>query len=1283
MDPHPIASSPNPDPPGDAATFARAALAPAITDSIELDGMASAQTLEQSLSKQWEQFFKDRMKPAINDAAIGYPQRRSVSVDFRELDRSAKELAEDLLRRPSQALWIAEEALKQVDVLSIDPKPRLRVRIENLHVEGGPDHSTVAIRNLRAEHLGRLVAIKGIVKRITEVRPQLAAASFKCRRCGAIITEDQDEHLTLREPVECYEDQSGCGATGSFRLMLDPFDAKGAQFQDTQKVEVEESPEGLRGGEQPQRLNVWVDEDLCNKVAPGDRVILAGILRANVHKSGGVKSTRLDIFFQGVGLTTERKDYDDIEISPEEHEEIIRLSRDPDLYAKLRDSIAPDIYGLETEKEALLLQLFGGLPKKLRTGGRLRGEIHVLLVGDPGVAKSQLIRTSARIAPRGMYTSGQSTSAAGLTAAAVQDDSFGEGRWTLEAGAMVLADKGLCAIDEIDKMRKEDRSAMHEALEQQSYHPTFELLLANGERRPIGALVDGMFAARPQHVVDGKDCEILPLRSGDVAVLSFDPHRLDIAPTSAHRVSRHAAPDHFIRIRYANGREILVTPEHPVFVADASGVTTLPAEKVREGMWGVGPRSLAFPSKEIRLHPEPSNDVREKPVHLPDVLTADLAEWLGLLVAEGHNYEGASAEIGFSNKNPELIAGTRRLGKKVFGIDCTQSTRADGLATLRWISTRLLRWMRRNFATQLSKARQKRVPDALLACHVEIAGRYLRGAFSGDGCVESEAVSFATASKGLAQDYADLLLRLGIASRVFHYARDDTWKVYIAGDGLGDFLRLVVAPNDPRRAKIARLVRRGTEERRHHDVLPAGVGEAICTLQTLLGMAQTGYFYEHRVRGFGVQRQTVAAELERLDQRARLIRRRLAKAATIQEVRTAADWSVAKLAQRMRTPRGTVAYAIAEGYDTAKRATLSKDARLAVRAALAEYEAGRQRLVSLLSGRYLRIQEVSSVPNDGDVACKWVYDVTVEPSHAFVSHGLLLHNTVSIAKAGMTATLQARCAVAAAANPKTGRFDPNSSFADQIDLPPPLLSRFDLIFVLTDRPDAARDTALANAILDNHRGNAMLELLDAKPESTIDPEELSEALRRSTPPVPPDLFRKYVAFAKREIFPVLSKDAATFIREYYVNLRRSQGGDEGHVPLTARQLEAIVRLAEASARVRLSDRATLEDAERARMLVETYLRRLNPGEGGRIDSDVVSVGASQNAQQRMRTVVEIVRELSLEDERHRSALLADILTKAQARGIPEDKAKELITRMKQQGQLMEPQTDRYRVVRDT
>ncbi len=141
--------------------------------------------------------------------------------------------------------------------------------------------------------------------------------------------------------------------------------------------------------------------------------------------------------------------------------------RDPQLQRKIVRSIAPTIYGNEDVKEAVALQLFGGIPKEMPDGTHLRGDIHMLLVGDPGIAKSQILRYVVTLSPRGIYTSGKSSTAAGLTATAVKDE-FGDGRWTLEAGALVLADMGIAAVDEMDKMRTEDRSALHEAMEQQS-----------------------------------------------------------------------------------------------------------------------------------------------------------------------------------------------------------------------------------------------------------------------------------------------------------------------------------------------------------------------------------------------------------------------------------------------------------------------------------------------------------------------------------------------------------------------------------------------------------------------------------------------------------------------------------------------------------------------------------------------------------------------------------------------------------------------------------------------
>lgn len=430
---------------------------------------ATSALAEEPQVKSWERFFKTYYREQINEAVLGWPHKRSLVIDYFHLENHDGNLAQFLLDHPYEALAHAHEALKLVDVPGAELTPalgpgraRLQVRVTRL-----PVTHTIDVRGLRAEHLGKLVAVKGLVKKVTEVRPKLQDAIFLCSRCGNAIRMPQDEHLVLQEPQECYEDQGGCGREAKFKLVIGQHRGQKSHFVDTQKMEIQEAPEQMRGGEQPQRLNLFAEDDLCGMVRPGERITMNGVLRSSVRKDHGVKSTIFDIFLETNSVEKHEQEFEEIQTSDEEEEYIRRFARDPELYMKMRDSIAPSLYGMQFEKMTLLLQLFGGVEKRLPDKTRLRGDLHILLVGDPGVAKSQLIRYMAGLAPRGIYTSGKSSSGAGLTAAAVKDE-FGEGRWTLEAGAMVLADRGLLCVDEIDKMDKNDQSSMHEGMEQQS-----------------------------------------------------------------------------------------------------------------------------------------------------------------------------------------------------------------------------------------------------------------------------------------------------------------------------------------------------------------------------------------------------------------------------------------------------------------------------------------------------------------------------------------------------------------------------------------------------------------------------------------------------------------------------------------------------------------------------------------------------------------------------------------------------------------------------------------------
>ena len=409
---------------------------------------------DQSLVAQWQKFFEDQSKPEIETVALEYPEKRSLYVNYWDIDKADSKLADILLNQPYKALYNAEEALKNIDVAS-ENKLQLHFRVTNI-----PDTDKIIIRKIRANHLGKLAAVEGLVKKRTEVRPKLQVGAFQCQKCGAVIKIEQEEDI-LKEPSECYEDQGGCGRVSSFKLLTNL-----SSFIDSQKIEIQESPEGLRGGAQPEKIGVYLEDDLVGEIAPGDRVIVNGILHSSQRRRGTFRLTSFDKTMEAISIESQELAFEEVEVTPEDEKEILKLSKDPELYNKLKQSISPTIYGLDIEKEALILQLFGGLAKDMPDGTRIRGDIHTLLVGDPGTAKSQMLTYMSKLAPRSVYASGKASSAAGLTAAAVRDE-FGEGQWTLEAGALVLADMGVACIDEIDKMDESDRSAIHQAMEQQ------------------------------------------------------------------------------------------------------------------------------------------------------------------------------------------------------------------------------------------------------------------------------------------------------------------------------------------------------------------------------------------------------------------------------------------------------------------------------------------------------------------------------------------------------------------------------------------------------------------------------------------------------------------------------------------------------------------------------------------------------------------------------------------------------------------------------------------------
>ena len=396
-------------------------------------------------------FYRTYYRDEIGKLAQNYPtDQRSLYIDYDDLYRFDPDLADDYENQPEQLQKYAEEALRLYD-LPVD------VKLGQAHVRMDPLPDSTDIRDIRARHVNTLVTVRGTVNKATDVRPKMQEAAFECQRCGT-LTRIPQSGGDFQEPHEC----GGCERQGPFGLNYDQ-----SEFVDSQKLRVQESPEGLRGGETPQAIDVQIEDDITGNVTPGDHVAATGILRLEQQGSDQDKSAVFDVYMDGVSVVIDEEDFEDMEITDADKEAIYELSNNPDIYDKMVASVAPSIYGYDEEKLSMILQLFSGVTKHLPDGSRIRGDLHMLLIGDPGTGKSQLLSYIKNVAPRSVYTSGKGSSSAGLTAAAVRDD-FGDGQqWSLEAGALVLADRGIAAVDELDKMAPDDRSAMHQALEQQ------------------------------------------------------------------------------------------------------------------------------------------------------------------------------------------------------------------------------------------------------------------------------------------------------------------------------------------------------------------------------------------------------------------------------------------------------------------------------------------------------------------------------------------------------------------------------------------------------------------------------------------------------------------------------------------------------------------------------------------------------------------------------------------------------------------------------------------------
>ena len=381
-----------------------------------------------------EKYYNELLKSAKEDKIL--------IIDFNKLDIFDPIVADQLLGSPEPVFSALHDAAKNITL-----GEKINVRVRNL-----PESRNIRIRNLRARHIGKLWCIDATIKSASEVKPQVYEAVFECPECSTRLTVPQLTNV-IQGPFVCE-----CGRRGDFNLV------EKRMFDARWLTGVE--PFEITSGEQPGEINIYLKEDLTTprmqkRTDPGNRLKLVGILKELPKRIKGRMSTKLDIYLEANYLEPAEIEFEELDITEEDEKKIKELASDPQIYEKLKDSIASGIYGFDEIKEALAMQLFGGVPHYMPDGSRIRGNIHILLTGDPGVGKTMILKLVSSIVPRGRYVSGSGVSGAGLTATVRKDELIGS--WVLEAGALILCNKGLIAIDEFDKISKDDQIAMHEA----------------------------------------------------------------------------------------------------------------------------------------------------------------------------------------------------------------------------------------------------------------------------------------------------------------------------------------------------------------------------------------------------------------------------------------------------------------------------------------------------------------------------------------------------------------------------------------------------------------------------------------------------------------------------------------------------------------------------------------------------------------------------------------------------------------------------------------------------
>ncbi|MGZ0747379.1 LAGLIDADG family homing endonuclease [Haloparvum sp. AD34] len=1220
-----------------------------------------AQAGNQDLTERFIQFYRNYYSDEIGVLAQNYPnEQRSLFVDYDDLYQFDRDLAEDFRSQPDQMREYAEEALRLYDLPADVSLGQAHVRIENLP-------NSVDIRGIRVHdnHIGKLVSVRGIVRKATDVRPKITEAAFECQRCGTMTYIPQSDG-SFQEPHEC----QGCERQGPFRVNFDQ-----SEFVDSQKLRVQESPEGLRGGETPQALDVDIVDDITGEVTPGDHVTVVGVLHIEQVQQGNEKSSVFDLYMDGVSISIEDEQFEDMDIRQEDVERIVELSNDPEIYDMMVDSIAPAIYGYEEEKLAMTLQLFSGVTKHLPDGSRIRGDLHMLLIGDPGTGKSQMISYVENIAPRSVYTSGKGSSAAGLC---------------VTGDTMIHTADGFESIRELATEYHPEPVDENTSSEAEHDLYTFDRESGDVERRSSSHVwrmpekpcrrIETSYGKELETSVntpilvcdeDGIEWrEISEVRTGDhVAIPKYDeidrssPPIRDFFEFTEEKLKLSDDSVAFLREQlwkeFGTLRDAAAELDLPEdFIYDSLPNRHLPLDRLDRILDAVGADRRDINVERAMLR-------HGDGVRIPDEFDADLLYLVGLVFGDGDvmvsRRGGNRGHVRISNSDEELLREAADIIESVFDKSPSIEYQDDRVPCIRLHSATVARF----FSNLGVESPKKDIALASELTTAEHADAFLQGLFDADGSVSARdaggsSVQFSTIDDEFARQVQLMLESYGVRAqrrerdRRGTYQREDGYEIEsksiqthlaIYGRDVDVFANRIGFRSTAKAEALDTIV---DDAPRRGERLP--LGDALVKTD-----GAGGQYYQNLVRGDDPSRERA---------RNMLADRELGDTEAVVEEVAEADLVWDEVVSVVDTGEKEVFdLTVPNTHNFIGNGIVTHNTAAAVRDDFGD-------------GQQWTLEAGALVLADKGIAAIDELD-KMDASDRSAMHEGLEQQKISVSKAGINATLKSRCSLLGAANPKYGRFDQYEPIGEQIDLEPALISRFDLIFTVTDQPDPDHDARLAEHILKTNYAGELNTQREELANSEFTQAEVDDVTDEVAPAIDQDLLRKYIAYAKRNCYPTMTDEAKEVIQEFYVDLRSKGADEDAPVPVTARKLEALVRLAEASARVRLSDTVDREDAERVTDIVESCLRDIGVDpETGQFDADVVETGTSKSQRDRIKDIKQLIGEI--EEEYEEGAPVEEVLDRADEIGMDASKAEEEIENLRRKGEVYEPQQNHLR-----